>query len=280
MTMTNRLPEKAGTEITELQDLLEKIYKERGFDFREYRRTTLVRRLARRLQSRGVETYREYAKVLQNDPAEYEKLFNYLTINVTDFFRDEVSFKVLEEIVLPTVISRNNECGKSFRIWSAGCSTGEEPYSVAILIVEFLGRNIKNWDVKILATDIDSNALECAEEGVFTLKKVANIRKPWLEKYFIPYNKRFQVKSVLRRLVVFENHNLVNGLPYRDIDLVVCRNVLIYFTPQLQSLALGKFYEAMKDGAFLFLGKAEIPGEKAKTLFECIDRKAKVYRKA
>lgn len=279
MALTSGLLKKTEPGKTELQGLLEMIYRERGFDFREYRITTLTRCLDRRMQSRRVKTYNEYAEVLQRDPAEYEKLFDYLTINVTNFFRDEVHFKVLEETVLPAIISKNDECGKKIRVWSAGCSTGEEPYSIAMLIAELLGSGMKNWDIKILATDIDAKALDQADNGVFTSKGVANIKDPRLEKYFVPCDNSFRVKPALRRLVVFEKHNLVDDTHYLDLDLVVCRNVLIYFTARLQSLVFKNFYEAMKSEAFLFLGKAEVTGEKAGGLFECIDQNAKVYRK-
>ena len=275
----NRLLEKTEPGKTELQGLLEMIYRECGFDFRDYRITTLTRRLDRRMRSRRVETYNEYAEVLQRDPTEYEKIFDYLTINVTNFFRDEIHFKVLEETVLPAIIGKNDKCGKKIRVWSAGCSTGEEPYSIAILLAELLGSGMKNWDIKILATDIDAKALSQADNGVFASKGVANIKDPRMKKYFIPREKSFRIKPAIRRLVAFEEDNLVDDTRYRDIDLVVCRNVLIYFTARLQSLVLKNFYEAMKGEAFLFLGKAEVTGEKTRMLFKCIDKEAKVYRK-
>lgn len=260
----------------ELQCLLKKIYGERGFDFREYKEGTLTRRLGRRLRAQGVETYADYARVLDHDPAEYDKLFNDLTINVTGFFRDNVAFRALEEVVLPALTSRGV---KPLRIWSAGCATGEEPYSIAMLMLERLDGDIHRWNVTILATDIDTKALDRAREGAFAPKAVEGIRPAWRDRYFFPENHGFRVQPALRQLVTFETHNLVGDPPYHDLDLVVCRNVLIYFTSVLQRRVLKGFTRGLKADGFLLLGKPEAPVGETMTLFQCVDRKAKLYRK-
>ncbi|MGA9348761.1 MAG: protein-glutamate O-methyltransferase CheR [Anaerolineae bacterium] len=260
----------------DMQHLLEKVYRERGFDFREYKESTLTRRLARRLHARGAETYADYARVLDQDPTEYEKLFNDLTINVTSFFRDDVAFKALEEVVLPVLTGRG---AKNIRIWSAGCATGEEPYSIGVLLLEILGPEINLWDVTILATGIDAKTLDRAREGVFGPKEVEGIRPAWLKRYFVAEDQAFRVQPALRQLVTFEEHNLVSDPPYHDLDLVVCRNVLIYFTPTLQTRVLKGFHEGLKAGSFLLLGKAEVPMGETKGLFHCVDSKAKLYQK-
>ena len=285
----------------ELQHLLEKVYRERGFDFREYRESTLTRRLGRRLRARGAETYADYARVLDQDPTEYDRLFNDLTINVTSFFRDDVAFKALEEVVLPALIGReegetrrkgdrDRERGSPcppvppspclLRIWSAGCATGEEPYSIAMLLLETLGTRVDEFEITVLATDIDAKALDRAREGVFGPKDVEGIRPAWLERYFVAEGEAFRVRPALRQLVTFEVHNLVSDPPYRDLDLVVCRNVLIYFAPALQTRVLKGFHEGLREGGFLLLGKAEVPVGETRGLFHCVDRKAKLYRKA
>ncbi len=276
----------------ELQRLLEKVYRERGFDFREYKESTLTRRLARRLHARGAKTYADYARILDQDPAEYDKLFNDLTINVTSFFRDDVAFKALEEVVLPVFTGRG---AKNIRIWSAGCATGEEPYSIGVLLLEILGPEINLWDVtpsttlrlgsgqgsghRILATDIDAKTLDRAREGVFGPKEVEGIRPAWLKRYFVAEDQAFRVQPALRQLVTFEEHNLVSDPPYHDLDLVVCRNVLIYFAPALQTRVLKGFHEGLKAGGFLLLGKAEVPMGETRGLFQCVDSKAKLYLK-
>lgn len=263
----------------ELQWLLEKVYQERGSDFREYKATTLTRRLGRRLRARGLKTYVDYARVLDQDPTEYDRLFNDLTIKVTSFFRDEVAFKALEDIVLPALIHRGTETQRCLRIWSAACATGQEPYSIAMLLLEILGQDIERWDVTILGTDIDTRVLDGAREGVFTEKAVEGIQPAWLERYFIREGQSLRLRPSLRQLVTFEAHNLVSDPPYLDLDLVVCRNVLIYFASPLQTQVLKGFYKALKDGGFLLLGKAEEPVGETKALFHCIDRKAKLFRK-
>ena len=292
----------------QLECLLEKIHSEWGFDFRGYKETTLTRRLGRRLRARGAETYSDYACVLDRDPAEYGKLFNDLTINVTSFFRDEVAFKALAEQVLPALIGEHGKAASTCRclqIWSAGCATGQEPYSIAMLLLEMLHPEVETrhavslrcnvtirapevetrhavslrCNVTIRATDIDAKALQRAQEGVFTAKDVEGIRPAWLGRYFVPDGDGFRVQPVLRQLVTFEAHNLVSDAPYHDLDLVVCRNVLIYFAPALQTRVLRSFHEGLKEGGFLLLGKAEVPAGETERLFHRIDKKAKLYQK-
>lgn len=263
----------------ELKSLLEKIYQERGFDFREYKETTLSRRLSRRLHARRCQGYADYAHVLDTDPAEYEKLFDDLTINVTSFFRDEAAFKALEERVLPALISSSDkEERRSLRIWSAGCATGEEPYSIAMLLLELLDRDIGGWKVTIIATDIDTKALQRAKEGLFSQRGVEGIRPAWLEKYFVPENNSFRVRSAVRDMVTFAVHNLVSDPPYHNVDLMVCRNVLIYFTLALQTRVLEGFHKGLNQEGFLLLGKAEVPVGESKRLFQLENSKAKSYR--
>ena len=259
-----------------MQCLLEKIYRERGFDFREYKEGTLTRRIGRRLRARGAETYAHYACILDKDPGEYSRLFNDLTINVTSFFRDQAAFKVLEESVIPALARKR---AGNIRIWSAGCASGEEPYSIAILLMEMLGSEISSRDITILGTDIDIQVLKRAREGVFTPKEVEGILPALLDKYFVSGNKGFHVKPALKQIVTFEAHNLAGDLPYQNLDLVVCRNVIIYFSFPLQTRVLKGFHEGLRQGGFLFLGKAEVRVGKARELFRCVDQKAKLYRK-
>lgn len=260
-----------------LNCLMEKVYRERGFDFRGYKESTLTRRLGRRLRARGVQTYIDYARILDNDQTEYDRLFMDLTINVTNFFRDVVAFKALEEVVLPALITKGET---NIRIWSAGCATGEEPYSIAILLMECLDWESGPREVSILATDIDTKALQRAREGFFTTKEVEGIRPAWLGRYFIPEGGGFCVKPALKQLVIFEEHNLVSDPPYSGLDLIVCRNVLIYLNPMPQAQMIKGFYSALKQGGFLLLGKSEVPVGETRTLFNCIDKKAKLYQKA
>ena len=263
----------------ELISLLEKVYRERGFDFREYKETTLTRRLSRRLNAQHVKTYAEYARVLDSNPSEYDKLFDDLTINVTSFFRDEAAFKALEERVLPAIIEKNKGMHRSLNIWSAGCATGAEPYSIAMLLCELLGTGITRWKVSLIATDIDTKALQHAQEGLFGQKGVEGVRPAWLEKYFVPEKNSFRVRSAVRDMVTFAVHNLVSDPPYQNLDLVVCRNVLIYFTSKLQNRVLKGFHNGLSQEGFLLLGKAEVPLGESKRLFQLENSMAKLYQK-
>lgn len=263
----------------QLQRLMEKVYQERGFDFRDYKESTLIRRLERRLNSWGVKSYAEYASVLDRYPDEYDKLFNDLTITVTSFFRDEVAFRALEEIALPAVIKRTVKKKRGLRIWSAGCATGEEPYSIAMLLLELLGKKLNLNSLTLLATDIDTKALQQAKEGIFPKEEIGAIRSALRRKYFSPLGGSYRIKATLRRLVTFKEHNLVNDAPYEKLDLIVCRNVLIYFSSSLQMKVLRDFYDGLKRGGFLLLGKAEVPMGEGVSLFEYVDKKAKLFKK-
>jgi chemotaxis methyl-accepting protein methylase len=157
--------------------------------------------------------------------------------------------------------------------------TGEEPYSIAMLLPESLGQEIALWDVSILGTDIDSKALEPARDRLFGPSEVGCISPAWLDKYFLPRNGGFCVHPALKQLVTFEMHNLVSDPPYQDMDLVVCRNVLIYFNPTLQNRVLRNFHQGLRDGGFLLLGRAELPAGETKTLIDCVDAKARLFQK-
>ena len=260
----------------ELQRLLEKIYRERDFDLRGYKESVLTRRLGRRLRARGVSTYASYSRFLDRDPAEYNRLFDDLTIRVSSFFRDDAAFQALGEVVLPVLLDRG---ANNIRIWSAGCATGKEPYSIAILLLEMLGEEIAPPDGAILGTDVNERALEHAREGWYTPGDVEGISKVWLDKYFVHERGGFRIQPVVRRLVIFERHNLFSDQPYHDLELIVCRNVLIYFSPALQTQVLKNFCEGLKEGGFLLLGKVETPLGETRALFDCADSKAKLFRK-
>lgn len=262
-----------------LDRLLEKVFHERGFDFREYRESTLRRRIGRRLRACGVDTYADYARALDRNPEEYEHLFNDLTINITSFFRDDVAFNALKEEALKELIKRNTRKQRALRFWSAGCATGEESYSIAILLLEMLGSEIKKWDITIIATDIDNRALQRAQDGYFISEEIKSIKPALRRRYFLREAEGFRVKPGLKELLTFRIHNLVSDKPYKEIDLVVCRNVLIYLKPTLQMHVLNSFHDSLKNKGFLLLGKAEIPVGETKELFTCVDRKGKLFRK-
>ena len=259
----------------ELLQLMDRIYHERGFDFRGYSKTTLARRIGRRMHACGVNTYSDYARVLDQDPDENDRLFNDITINVTSFFRDKAAFKALERLI---VVMLNQRSDKKLRIWSAGCATGEEPFTIAMLLMNLLDRDPSSR-CTIIATDIDNNALEHGREGKFKPHSVHEVPPLWRDRYFIREKDGFRIKPALRDLVSFELHNLVNDPHYGDLDIVVCRNVIIYFNLTVQMQVINKVYRSLRDGGHLLLGRYEMLHKEARKNFSCVDFDARLYRK-
>lgn len=262
-----------------LKRLLDKIYRERGVDFREYRASTLTRRVGRRIRFRGLKTYTEYDTLLNQDPDEYARLFNDLTINVTQFLRDRGAFKTLEKVVFPEILKDIQSREGKVRIWSAGCATGAEPYSIAMLLKDVLGTDDALNRIRIRGTDLDPKAVGRAKRGIFTPKAVEQTDPAWVKIYFTHIPEGYRVRRVIRKRVDFAIHDLIWNSPLPDMDLIVCRNVLIYFAPDLQVRVLKNLHQSLKPGGFLFLGKAEIPTGDAGELFDCIEQTAHLFQK-
>ncbi|HIC94512.1 MAG TPA: protein-glutamate O-methyltransferase CheR [Anaerolineae bacterium] len=264
----------------DLLALLEKVRRERGLDCRQYKINFLKRRLAVRLRARGVESYREYMRLL--DEEEYEKLFEALTINLSYFFRDGTTFEALRDKVLRPLLREKAERGsRLIRVWSAGCAGGEEPYSVAILFHELLGGELKNWRVHILATDLDARALEKAKRGVYGEFSFRGMDPKYLRRYFVPLPQgEYAIKPQVVALVKFERRDLIADPPPRRLDLILCRNVLIYFTREQQEKLLHKFHHALNEGGYLLIGKTEVLMGTAARLFKPLDPKERIYIKA
>jgi len=240
----------------ELAHLLQKIYTERGFDFRDYKKDSLKRRIKKRLDAYHISTYQEYIEFLDAHQDEYAKLFDTMLINVTEFFRDQDAWKILESDVIPGIIARKKN-GESIRVWTAGCASGEEPYSVGILLAEALGDALGNFDIRIYATDIDENALAEARRGVYSSEKLKNVSPERLEKYFTKEDGVFKIDRQIRQMVAFGRQDLTSDAPISHLDLLICRNVLIYFNAKLQNKLLYRFDFAMNRGGYVFFGKSE-----------------------
>ena len=260
-----------------LMQILEKVYEEKGFDFRQYKESSLKRRIQRRLRATKVESYKNYVILIDTDPKEYDKLINILLINVTEFFRDKEAFDIIKNEVLPDIIEKKIE--SKLKIWSAGCATGEEVYSIAILLSETLGAKRNNFGISIYGTDIDRANLTKAEEGVYK-PEIADgkIMDEILNKYF-DMNSSLRIKDLIKRNCFFKFHDLVLNKPLDDVDLILCRNVAIYFERPLQEKVYMDFYNALNDGGYLFLGKAETLIGPARVKFKIIDKRWKIYKK-
>jgi len=261
-----------------LERFLEELHRNRGVDFRSYKRPTILRRLGRRMAATNCETLDEYSRYVEEHPEEYRQLIGAFLIKVTEFFRDPELFDYLREDVLPGLIEEAREEGNQLRIWSAGCATGEEAYSLAILASEVLGQEAGLFNVRILATDIDEDAVKFARRGLYPPSALKGLSEEQIRRYFVEEDGSYQIKKQIRGMIVFGEHDLSQRSPFPHLDLVVSRNVLIYFSNELQRRALQLFAYSLRDGGYLVMGKAESPSLLA-DLFAPIDRHNKVYRR-
>ena len=264
-------------ENTAFENLIRYIQESRGVDFRGYKRTSLRRRVALRMEHLHVESFADYHAFLEAHPQEFVDLLNTVLINVTSFFRDAEAWDALKSSVLPRLVEpgRGRE---QLRIWSVGCATGEEPYSLAMLLSEQLGPIEFNRRVKIYATDLDEAALNTARHASYLPRDVEGVPEPLLGKYFERGNNRYLVSRELRKAVIFGRHNIVHDAPISRIDLLVCRNLLIYLETETQNEVLPRLHYALVDDGCLFLGKAETQLARSK-LFRPIDMKHRLFRK-
>jgi two-component system CheB/CheR fusion protein len=241
------------------ESLLQFLQQSRGFDFTGYKRPSLTRRVARRMQQLGLQNYEDYRDRLEVDQAEFAQLFDTILINVTSFFRDEAAWDFVAREVLPALLAAKKP-GEHVRVWSAGCASGEEAYSIAMLLAEAMGAQAFRERVKVYATDVDEHALAQARLATYGARDIEPVPPELRERYFERANGRFQFRSDLRRSVIFGRHDLVQDAPISRLDLLVCRNVLMYFNAEAQSRMLGKFHFALNSRAksYLFLGRAEM----------------------
>ncbi|MBR8835285.1 MAG: PAS domain-containing protein [Stigonema ocellatum SAG 48.90 = DSM 106950] len=267
-----------STEINpELESLLDYIKRNRGFDFSGYKRTTLSRRICKRMQIIGVENYNDYLDYLEVHPDEFVELFNTILINVTAFFREPQAWEYIASEIIPGIIA-SKPITKPIRVWSAGCASGEETYTLAILLAEALGMEQCSTRVKVFATDVDAEALSHSRHANYSIKEVVGIPKDLLNKYFDLVNNRYVVQKDLRRCVIFGRHDLVQDAPISRIDLLVCRNTLMYFNTETQAKILDRFHFALNDRGYLFLGKAEMLFTRNHS-FSPVDLRRRVFTK-
>lgn len=241
-----------------MEELVGLISAQLPFDFSDYKPTTILRRIKKRAAYNNFEQLESYLDFARSNPAEIEALAKDFLISVTAFFRDQKAFDVLKNEVLPNIVN-GLQTTDEIRIWIAGCATGEEAYSMAIMVRELLGDRHSEYQVKIFATDIDSAALLHAGKGIYPATAVAKIEQSQLEKYFVRTGDSYQVKPVIRKMVLFAQHDLVKNPPYCNMHLISCRNLLIYMTPVLQKKIYQMLLFGLKQNGFLFLGSSESP---------------------
>jgi two-component system CheB/CheR fusion protein len=292
----NQLPEKliaflnhspAIVQKTEIDDLsksnLEKIVillrTQTGHDFSLYKKNTLYRRIERRMNVHQIDKIAYYVRFLQENSSELDILFKELLIGVTNFFRDAVVWEKLKEKVLPDLFNTVPN-GYVFRAWVTGCSTGEEAYSLAIVFKEAYEKvkRDKNFTLQIFATDIDSDAIERGRKGFFSANIAADVSPERLSQFFIKEDTYFRVNTSIREMVVFAPQNVIKDPPFTKVDLLLCRNLLIYLESELQRKLMNLFHYALKTGGVMLLGSAETENSQNK-LFSVIDSKLKIYKR-
>jgi len=271
-----------GSDAIALDSLLGKVYRDTGYDFREYKRGTVTRRLERRLHATGAKTYLDYMRFLDVHPEEYQRLADDFTIKVSGFFRSPYTFQQVARLVLPELVAYKRKQGeRRLRLWSTACARGEEPYSIAILLAEFLGNRRQDFDISIYATDISRQALQEAQTGAYSSKDVEGLTSTILESYFTRYDKGYVVNSNIRQMVSFSYFDLTSPTrqPFVNLDCIFCCNVLIYLQPQLQERVLNMLFDSLATPGYLILGEVETPAESLRDKLECLDSKAKIYKK-
>ena len=257
------------------EDLLDFVHEARGFDYSQYKRPSLVRRFEKRMQTTGVETYEDYRSYLEAEPREFAELLDTILINVTGFFRDPAAWEYLANEIVPKIVEQKPE-GERIRAWSAGCATGEEAYSIAMLFAEALGAEAYAKRVKIYATDLDDTALAKARLARYETKATDAVPENLRAEYFEDVNSGSTVRGDIRRSVVFGRNDLLSDPPISKVDLLLSRNTLMYFGSQAQHTVLSNFYFALGHGGFLFLGKAEALHSRT-SLFLPVDLKHRVF---
>ncbi|WP_245445438.1 chemotaxis protein CheB [Agrobacterium rosae] len=261
-----------------VEDLCTALRRSVGHDFTGYKQTTFVRRVERRMHVLGIDRGTEYLARVQTDHDECDALFRDLLINVTRFFRDRHSFDVLNEIAITNLMRDAAGSEEGVRVWIPGCSSGEEAYTIAILFAE-AARNLNlPCNVQIFATDIDESMLKIAREGSYPIALLADIPHELQEHYVIPHKERFNFIGQIRDMIRFSGHSLIKDPPFSKVDLVSCRNLLIYFDDKLQKTVMPLLHYAIRPGGFLFLGSSETVG-RFDSVFSVIDQKARLFER-
>ena len=258
------------------------IYSKTNLDCSQYKDKYLMRRLQVRLRANKLNDYADYIRFLSKNPKEYETLMNNITINVTQFFRDPTMYKVLVEEVIPEIIyHKTNSNRRVFRIWSAGSSSGEEAYSIAIMVKELLGEGFDDFLISIHGTDIDDISLAKAKRGAYPIAQLENVNKVILNRYFeyIEDEELYQITDEIKDFVRFKKQNLIIDKKSINFDIIFNRNVMIYFSREMQEKLLMEFYDSLNNGGYLVIGKTEMLTGEAKDVFTPVNNRERIYKK-
>ncbi|MGV3591274.1 MAG: CheR family methyltransferase, partial [Gammaproteobacteria bacterium] len=269
------VPEESKDSFNRLMALVQR---ECGMSFNQYKKATLKRRIDRRMLAVGVANFDKYVEYAEANPQEAKLLFKDILISVTNFFRDRDAFGTVEKPIVELL--KATPPGDPIRIWSVGCATGEEPYSLAILLAEACGgiEKFMERNLRIFATDVDENALSIGRRGVYAEATMADMPPAYVKKYFERTKDKFEVIKPLREVILFAQHNIIEDPPFQRIDVISCRNLLIYFEPKLQEKIYNVFHYSLNDRGLLFLGKSESTTH-VSTLFKTVDARNKIFEK-
>lgn len=282
----NSRPEQYSLDDDDFQFICKLVYDSSGIVLSERKREMVYRRLMRRTRELGITSFAEYCQLLKSDNHdEFPQFINAITTNLTSFFREGHHFDYLRKTLFPQLVQQQNNAqnshSKRLRIWSSACSTGEEPYSIAITLMQAMGARLKEWDARILATDLDSDVLATAQKGLYkhdrTLEMDPDTRNKWFCKQTADHSGHVKVSPQLSDLITFKQLNLLEPWPMKGpFDAIFCRNVLIYFDSKTQRMLIPRYHQLLKPGGILFLGHSEnVP--KDFTEFECLGRT--IFRK-
>lgn len=262
----------------QLKAVFQIIRNQTGYDFSEYKSNTISRRIMKRCALAHVNNFDEYLQILKRDPLEVEQLYKNFLIGVTSFFRDKNVFDCVEKKAIPYIVQNCIKGNRDIRIWVCGCSTGEEAYSFAILFREAAEKLKSNIEISIFASDLDKEAVAIARSGIFSENSLTTVSKDRIARFFVRTENGFQMRKEIREMVVFAHHNLTNDPPFSKLDMISCRNVLIYMNSDLQKKVIPMFHYGLNDGGLLLLGTSESVGENS-DLFSPYDNSIKLYKK-
>ena len=219
-------------------------------DLNFYKEKQMRRRIDTLVTKNGVNSYEDYVALIKRDKALFEQFVNFLTINVSEFYRNTDQWKLMDENVIPKILANNN---RQIKIWSAACSTGDEPYSLAMAF----SKHVPLSNIKILATDIDKQVIQHAQVGLYNAKSIAGVPEDMKKKYFTQVGSSYKIADEIKKCVEFKEHNLLKDIYPKDFDLILCRNVVIYFTDEAKDMIYQKFFESLKKKGVLFIGSTE-----------------------
>ncbi len=276
--LDDELPEE---EMLAFKKIINNIYRRRGVDFRRYRPKCLRRRIVVGMHDVKVNSLVEYLQFLIKNPDEYDNLLDRITINVSEFFRNPETFNSVRRNVIPEIIRAKKEItASSIRIWSCGCATGEEPYSLAILLSEIMVELKENIKIRIYATDIDKEALNRARAGVYKEKSLKELKNYQVSSYFQKNEQGlYAINPEFKTMIKFMHHNMISDEPLQRMDLIFCRNVIIYFTKGLQKQVYDNFYKGLAPRGYLVAGKTESLMDINESYFERADLQERILRK-